>query len=78
MPCNCKKKKEIEDKYGVPQDESILYKCYKMAFRIMIFLIFVSAFLLLLPVIFIVAIYKLVFSKNTTIVLPKIMGKYLE
>ena len=78
MPCNCKKKREIEDKYGVPQDENIFYKCYKIAFKIMIFLIFVLAFLLLLPLIFIVAIYKLVFSKNTTIVLPKIMGKYLE
>ena len=39
MACNCKKKKDIEAKYGEPIEETWLDKAYKYAIRVLVFFI---------------------------------------
>ncbi len=78
MACNCKKKIELEDKYGVLEEETYLEKINRFFLRIFIFILLVVLAIIIMPIMFAIIIYKIAFGKNTTIVLPKFLGKYLK
>ena len=77
MGCNCKRKMEIEEKYGTPMSESLGEKIVRFAKRLFLFVFTVLASVIMVPIITIVAIYKLTISKNLEIVPPKFLRKYL-
>lgn len=78
MSCNCKRKIDIEEQFGEPMDENLFEKLSRFMKRITVFIIFLGLALILIPTIVIIAMYKLVFSKNPTISMPKFLGKYFK
>jgi hypothetical protein len=78
MGCNCKRVKSFEEKYGVPEYETVNAKIYRNFLRVVLFAIAVVLAIVLTPVLIFVTIYKLTFGKDNKITLPKFMRKYLE
>lgn len=78
MACNCKKKIEIETKYGEPMEQTWFSKMYVLGTKVVVFLIVLSIVIVLVPILIVVSIYKMFFSKNKAIVLPKFLSKYLR
>jgi lipopolysaccharide/colanic/teichoic acid biosynthesis glycosyltransferase len=78
MACNCKKKIEIEDKYGVPQEETTLEKGFRLSYRVMIFTFAILITMVVAPTIIIIALYKMIFKNSEPIVLPEFMSKYMR
>ena len=78
MACNCKKKIAIETKYGEPIEQTWFDKIYTIGLKTIGFLIMLVIAIILVPIVIVVAIYKMFFSKNKAIVLPDFLGKYLK
>lgn len=78
MACNCKKKIEFENKYGVDEKEDLFTKTYRYTFKAMIFALVVLIAMIVTPAIILVAIYKVIFKNNESIVLPEFLSKYLK
>ncbi len=78
MACACKKKIEMEKKYGTPTSESILDKCYRYAYRCMIFAIAILFALVLTPIIVFMGLYKIIFKNGEPLVLPKFLSQYMR
>lgn len=78
MACNCKRANEISEKYGEQLEDNIFTKIVRFFWKIIFFIIGVSLGLILSPIIVVIAIYKMFFSSNNTIVLPKFLSKYLK
>lgn len=78
MACNCKKAKKFEEKYGDKEYENALAKVTRYGWRVIMFTILVVLAIVVTPIMIFVAIYKIAFGKNNTIVLPKFLGKYLK
>jgi hypothetical protein len=78
MACNCKRATEIEDKLGTREGESFFGKVFRWLMKTIIFVISVLMAIVVTPILICVVIYKLFFSKNRTIVLPKQLQKFLE
>lgn len=79
MACNCKQRNEIMDKYGTPEEESSFGAVYRNFLKIVLFLITLALGVVLVPVIFVVAIYKMLFTRgeDRTIVMPNLI-KYVK
>lgn len=79
MPCNCKQRNEIVEKYGTPEEETILGMFFRNFMKVILFMIILVLGVVLVPVIFVVAIYKMLFTtgEDRTIVLPNII-KYVK
>jgi len=77
MACNCKKARNFEEKYGVPQEESVMRKVTRYSYKVLFFVIAVGFAIVLTPIIMLWAVYAIFFG-NHRIVLPKFLGKYLE
>jgi hypothetical protein len=78
MGCSCKKKKEIEDKYGVEEEKTILGEVNRFIWKVVFFIMMLCIAVVVIPFTIIAAIYTMAFSKNKTIYLPKFLGKYLN
>lgn len=78
MACNCKRAAEIEDKLGTREGESFLGKLARWGMKAIIFVISILLAIVVTPILIFVVIYKLFFSKNRTIVLPKQLQNFLE
>jgi len=78
MACSCKKKVEIEDKYGVPANETILEKCFRYTYRCMLFAIAILIALVVTPTLVFIALYKMIFKNGEPIILPEFMSKYMR
>ena len=78
MPCACKNKIEIEKKYGTLADETILDKCFRYAYRCMIFAIAILIALVVTPIIVFVGLYKIIFKNGEPLVLPKFLSQYMR
>ena len=78
MACNCKKVNDLQDKYGVPSEESAFGKSQRYIYKIMIFALAILMMIVVTPVIVVTAIYKMVFKNNETIVLPEFLSKYMR
>ena len=57
MACNCKQRNEIVEKYGTPEEESILGIAYRNLLKVILFLIALVLGIILVPVLFVVAVY---------------------
>jgi hypothetical protein len=78
MACNCKKGVQMEDKYGVKEDESFLVKLPRFAFKTLVFLITLVLAIVVTPIMILFVLYKLFFAKNREIILPKKLRKFIE
>ena len=78
MACNCKKKMVLENEYGVKEEENIVSKVNRYFWKCIIFLVFVALAIIVIPVLIFMAIYQIVFKKDSKIVLPKFLGKYMK
>lgn len=78
MACNCKKRNEIEEKYGVREEESFFGKCYRQLWKIIIFVVAIGLGIIITPIMIFIVIYKLFFGNGKPIVLPKQLSKYLR
>lgn len=79
MACNCKQRNEIVEKYGTPEEESILEIVYRNLLKVVLFLIALVLGIILVPVIFVVVVYKMIFKtgEDRMIVLPN-LTKYFK
>lgn len=77
MACNCKKKIEIEKKYGVPQEEGILGVVIRYVSRIVLALIVLALFVIIFPLITCVLLYQVLMGKELEVSLPKFFSKRL-
>ena len=79
MACNCKQRNEIVEKYGTPEEESILGIVYRNLLKVVLFLIALVLGIILVPVIFVVVVYKMIFTtgEDRMIVLPNLI-KYFK
>lgn len=79
MACNCKQRNEIIEKYGAPEEESILGIVYRNLLKVILFLIALVLGIILVPVIFVVTVYKMIFTtgEDRMIVLPNLI-KYFK
>lgn len=76
MACNCKKKMELEEKYGTLVGENILEKISRLSFKVLFAIIAMCLVVVVVPITLVVAFYKMIFG-NGKIILPNFMGKYL-
>lgn len=79
MACNCKQRNEIIEKYGTPEEENGFSVLYRNFLKVILFLITLVLGAVLVPVIFVVAIYKMLFTRgeDRTIVMPNLI-KYVK
>ena len=78
MACNCKKKRILENKYAEVSEKDWLGKVHELILKIIGFLFVFSITFVLAPIMISVAIFKMFFSKNKSIVLPNFLGKYMK
>ena len=78
MACNCKKKKEIESKYGTPIAQSFFDKAYNLITKILYFIILASILLIAVPIVIVICAFKIVFDKDRKFVFPKFLMKQLH
>lgn len=78
MSCNCKRKLDIEGKYGVEEEETLYEKVMRFLFKILIFIILVLSLVVVVPIMMVIVLYTFVFAKDKTIILPKIFNKILS
>jgi hypothetical protein len=77
MGCNCKKANNLLDKYGVEQEESILSKVNRTAWKLIVILIGFVLGIVLVPIVVVMAIYYQVFL-GKPIKMPKWVVKYIK
>ena len=77
MACNCKKGAELEDKYGVKAEESLLQKSYRGLWKLFILVISLAMAIVVVPVVIFVLIYNQIFRGGKGITMPKMLSKYL-
>ncbi len=78
MACNCKKANELQDRYGIPQEESILKKVYIVSFKILVMLIGLVFGIVLVPIIICTLIYNQVFRAGKPLRIPKWLSKFIR
>ena len=78
MACNCKKRNEIEERYGVKEEESFIGKIYRQLWKVIFFVITIMLAIVITPIMILVIIYKIFFGKGKPIMLPKQLSKYLK
>ena len=78
MSCNCKRAREIEEKYGEEQEESLFWKGYRFLWKIIFNLIFIVLAIIITPIIILMVLYNIVVGRENILMLPKQLRKYLE
>lgn len=78
MSCNCKRKLELEEKYGVEESETLYEKTMRFLFKVALFLVLMASLVVVIPIMMVIVFYTFVFAKDKTIILPKFFGKYLR
>lgn len=77
MGCGCKKKLEIENKYGEKIKETGLGKITRFALKVLLYTITVLLAIVVIPIVLMVVIFNIFFRNNAGIVMPKFLSKYL-
>ena len=77
MACNCKKKKEIESKYGTPIAQSFFDKAYNLMTKTLYFIMLAATLLIVVPTVIVICAFKIVFDKERKFVFPKFLTKQL-
>ena len=78
MACNCKRKGEIEDKYGVKEEETILHKGFRYLMKLIMTVIVIGLAVVVTPLMIFYVIFTILFKKDKVMILPKWLGKYLK
>ena len=78
MACNCKRKAEIEDKYGVKENETVLHKGFRYLMKFVMSLIVIGLAVVITPLMILYVIFVILFKKDKVMILPKWLGKYLK
>lgn len=78
MSCNCKRNLEFEEKYGIEEKETPFQRVMRNVMKVGLFAFLVSSIIVIMPFLLVVVFYKLIFSKNKVISLPKIFGKNIN
>lgn len=77
MGCNCKRITEFENRYGIPENETVLGKTMRYVMKFVLFAIALVLSVILTPLILIWAVYAIFFGNNR-IVLPNFLYKYMK
>ena len=77
MGCACKRKLDIESKYGKKIEETALGKVGRFSLRIFLYTITVLLAIVVIPIVLMVVIFNIFFRNNAGIVMPKFLSKYL-
>ena len=67
MSCNCKRKIELEEKYGTEEEETIIEKITRILFKIGLFLILFMSLTVIVPIFLIKIFYMIIFNNNRTV-----------
>ncbi len=78
MACNCKRKRKFEEVNGIPINDTILAKAKIFGLKVLTFVTLLCLSVILVPIIVIVAMYKMAFTKDPTIVIPRLFGKVIN
>jgi hypothetical protein len=78
MACNCKKANELQDKYGIPQEESLLKKTYIILFKIFVMLLGLVLGIVVVPIVICALIYNQIFRAGKPLKLPRWLSKFLK
>ena len=78
MSCNCKRNLEFEEKYGIEEKETPFQRVMCNVMKVGLFAFLVSSIIVIMPFLLVVVFYKLIFSKNKVISLPKLFGKNMN
>lgn len=78
MSCNCKRNLEFEEKYGIEEKETPFQMVMRNVMKVGLFAFLVSSIIVIMPFLLVVVFYKLIFSKNKVISLPKLFGKNMN
>ena len=78
MACNCKKANELQDKYGIVQEESMLKKAYVVIFKIFVMLLGLVLGIVIVPIVIFALIYNQVFRAGKPLKLPRWLSKFLR
>ena len=76
MACNCKRKIELEEKYGTKEELSLYDKIVGGLFKFVLMVLIAVIGIIICPILFVLSLYK-VFFGNKMIVLPKFLSKYM-
>ena len=77
MSCGCKRKIELENKYGIDEEETIFQKGFRVVMKVGFMLLSIILTLIIAPVFIMISFYKIFFGDNK-ITLPNFLGKYLR
>lgn len=77
MSCNCKRKIELEKKYGIKEEENVLQKTIRFTLKLFFMVLAISFALVIIPIMVVVSLFKAFFGNNE-ITLPNFLGKYLK
>lgn len=75
MSCNCKRKIELEEKYGTEEEETIIEKITRILFKIGLFLILLMSLTVIVPIFLIKIFYMIIFTNNRTVWIPDFLKK---
>lgn len=75
MSCNCKRKIELEEKYGTEEEETIIEKITRILFKIGLFLILLMSLVVIVPIFLIKIFYMIIFTNNRTVWIPNFLKK---
>ena len=78
MGCNCKRKIELEDKYGEKEEEGLFTKLSRYALKAFAFALTIFSAIILTPIMIFVVIYKIFFAKKREIILPKAFRRFIR
>ena len=78
MACNCKKANELQDAYGIPQEESMMKKAYMLLFKIFVMLLGLVFGVVIVPVVICALIYNQIFRAGKPLKLPRWLSKFLK
>lgn len=78
MACNCKRKIELEDKYGEKEEEGLFTKLSRYALKAFVFALTIFSAIILIPIMIFVVIYKIFFAKKREIILPKAFRRFMQ
>lgn len=75
MSCNCKRKIELEEKYGTEEEETIIEKITRILFKIGLFIILFMSLVIIVPIFLIKIFYMIIFTNNRTVWIPDFLKK---
>lgn len=77
MACNCKRKIELDKKYGTNEEMPFYKKAMSVVFKLVLMSALIVIGIVICPILFAFSLYK-AFWGNKVIVLPKFLAKYMK